>query len=209
MDWVAWHEAYDRPGSPLWQRLQLVQARLRQALSLCPPGPVRLVSACAGKGRDVIEVLRGHPDRQRVRARLIELDAELAAAARASVVAAGLEPAVEVVRADAGAAAAYDGAVPAQIVMMCGVFGNIDDPDISATIDALPQLCAPDGFVIWTRHRRPPDRTGAVRAWLAETGFQEVAFDAPAETAISAGLHRLAVPSQPFDPDRRYFSFTR
>lgn len=75
-DWAAWHEAYDDPASPLAQRLTVVRARIADALSAAPPGPVRLIAMCAGDGRDVIPVLAGHPRGREVSARLVELDPE-------------------------------------------------------------------------------------------------------------------------------------
>src|SRR6266511_1793903 len=59
----------------------------------------------------------------------------------------------------------------------CGVFGNIPDDDVHRTIDALPQFCARDATVIWTRHRGPPDLTPTIRGWFAGTGFVELGFE--------------------------------
>lgn len=51
-DWVAWHEGYDDPSSGLSARLTLVKQHLAGALDQAPAGPVRLLSLCAGQGRD-------------------------------------------------------------------------------------------------------------------------------------------------------------
>lgn len=67
-DWHEWHRAYDEPGSPLTIRLALVQRRIRDALDAAPPGPIRVVSACAGQGRDLLDVLVDHPRRDDVHA---------------------------------------------------------------------------------------------------------------------------------------------
>ena len=53
-DWVEWHRDYDDPGSLLSRRGELVQGRLRAELDRAPAGDVRLISLCAGQGRDVI-----------------------------------------------------------------------------------------------------------------------------------------------------------
>ena len=79
---------------------------------------------CAGQGRDLIDVLGGHPRRAEVTARLVELDPRIAAAARQRAAAAGLSL-VDVVTGDAGLAGAYAGLAPADLVLACGVFGNI------------------------------------------------------------------------------------
>ncbi len=100
-DWAEWHRDYDDPGSLLSRRLELVQGRLRAELDRAPAGDMRLISLCAGQGRDVIGVLAGHPRRDDVRARLVELDERNVAAARQAAQAAGLHG-VEVLQADAG-----------------------------------------------------------------------------------------------------------
>jgi hypothetical protein len=115
---------------------------------------------------------------------------------------------VEVRCADAGDLASYRGAVPADLVLMAGVLGNISDADIRTTIAALPRLCAPGATVIWTRTRRPPDRTGAIRGHLRDAGLTELAFDAPADTVFTVGVHRLTRRPDPPTFEGRLFRFT-
>jgi hypothetical protein len=115
---------------------------LRAEFERAPAGDVRLIGLCAGQGRDVIGVLTGHPRRDNVRARLVVLDECNVALTRQAAQAAGLHG-VEVLQADAGITDACAGAVPAQIVVACGIFGNIADSGIRATVAALPRLCAP------------------------------------------------------------------
>src|SRR6201992_2128639 len=189
-DWVEGHRDYDDPGSLVSRRGELVQGHLRAELDRLPPGDVRLISLCAGQGRDVIGALAGHPRRDDVRARLVELDERNVALARQAAQAAGLHG-VEVLQADAGITDACAGAVPAQIVVACGIFGNITDSDIQATVAALPSLCAPGALVLWTRHRSPPDLTPAIRSWFGEAGFREAAFDTSHDGLMSVGADPL------------------
>ncbi len=201
-DWREWHTAYDN-DTPLTQRLAMVQRRIADALDAAPPGPIRAISMCAGQGRDLLGVLADHPRASEVRARLVELDPELAAQARTAA-----PPGVEVVTGDASNTAAYAGAVPADLVLVCGVFGNIADDDIEHTIRTLPTLCAPGAIVIWTRHRRPPDRTIDIRRWFEDSGFEQVAFDAPQDFLFGIGTHRYTATTQPFAaPDEVMFTF--
>jgi hypothetical protein len=86
--WVDWHAAYADPTSSLSRRLAVVQHRLSNALDDAADGPIQLISACAGRGRDVIDVVAVHPRRDDVTARLVELDRYLAADARARAAAA-------------------------------------------------------------------------------------------------------------------------
>lgn len=189
-DWVEWHRPYDEPGSALSVRLGLVQGHLTRALDTAPPGDIHIVSMCAGQGRDVIGATAPHPRKSDVRARLVELDPRNAAFARQLADAAGLAD-VEIVTGDASVSDAYLGAAPAEIVLACGIFGNITDEDIRRCVTQLPMLCRHGATLLWTRHRRPPDLTPAVRQWFAETGFEEIAVDSPADQPyVGVGAER-------------------
>ena len=206
-DWAAWHAAYEDPSSPLSARLRCVQGHLSEAIDRAPAERISLVSLCAGQGRDVIGVLPGHPRRDDVRAVLVEADERIAGSAREAAAAEGLAQ-VEVRVADAGLAASFADALPADVLLLCGIFGNVSDADIERTIRAAPALCRTGATVIWTRHRRPPDLTPQVRAWFAESGFEDVAFDA-LETGVKTGVgvSRLGrVPAAGW-PDGRLFTF--
>ncbi len=159
---MAWHAAYDDPGSSLRARLKLVEQHVAAALDRAPAGPIRLVSLCAGQGRDVIETLAGHPRRDDVSAVLVEADPANVAWARDAATVAGL-PRVEVREADASQVASFADALPADVLLLCGIFGNVSAADIERTITAAPALCAPGATVIWTRHRREPDLTPQIR----------------------------------------------
>ena len=190
-DWVAWHQAYEDPSSSLSARLRRVRFHLSQAIDRASAGPVRLVSLCAGQGHDVIGVLPGHPRRDDVRAVLVEYDAGNAGVARRAAERAGLSQ-VEVRQADASVTASYADALPACVLLLCGIFGNVGEPDIQRTIEAAPAMCTPGATVIWTRHRRDPDLTPQIRGWFAGGGFDEIAFEALGTTGLTGvGVHRL------------------
>jgi hypothetical protein len=194
VDWVAWHEAYDDPESGLSARLNLVKQHVAQAIDQVAPGPIRLVSLCAGQGRDVIETLPDHPRRGDVSAVLVEADAANVAWARDAASAAG-RPRVEVRQIDASQPAGYADALPADVLLLCGIFGNVSVADTQRTIAAAPALCAPGATVIWTRHRREPDLTPQIRAWFTGAGFEELAFGSPEsspQTGVGAAVLRHA-----------------
>jgi hypothetical protein len=208
-DWLAWHRAYDDPASSLSLRLERVRAHLARAIDGAPPGPVRLVSLCAGQGRDVLGVLPGHPRRDDVTALLVEFDPRNAEVARQGAVAAGLSQ-VRIRQADAGLVANCADLLPADVLLLAGIFGNVSNADIKRTIDSAAALCANGATVIWTRHRRPPDVTVQMRDWFAASGFDELAFDAlETESMTGVGAHRLArrASSASGNPDQRLFSF--
>jgi hypothetical protein len=207
-DWKSWHDAYDDPSSPLAIRLALVQAQLSIALALAPTGPIRLVSLCAGQGRDVLGVLPGHPRRDDVSAILVEFDpgnVQLAAERAAAENLGG----VQVREADAGLVSNYADALPADVLLLCGIFGNISEADIRRTVAASASMCAAGGTVLWTRHRREPDLTREIRSWFEAAGFAEVAFYAPPPgTLTGVGVNRLADGAAGQSPSDRLFTFS-
>jgi hypothetical protein len=195
-DWHAWYDDYDDPGSSLSRRLAVVREQLTRVLAEAE-GPVRLLSLCSGDGRDTVPVLAALPDREAaVAAVLVELDSGLAAAARAAAGAAGLM--VDVRTGDAGLAATWRDVLPADVLMLCGVFGNVPDADIRRTVAAVPVLLREGGRVIWTRGNRVPqdptevdgDPSEWVRGLFAEAGLVEEAFVQPADAGYRVGVHR-------------------
>jgi len=206
VDWVAWHADYDS-DTPLRRRLEIVQRHIRARLDESDGSPIRVIGICAGQGRDLLGAVDGHRAAAGVKGRLVELDPRLAAEARRRCAQLGLGD-TEIVVGDAGTTRAYEGATPADLVLACGVFGNISDRDIERTVRALPMLCAPDATVIWTRHRRPPDITPVIRGWFRDAGFEEIAFEPVPDSPGSVGVARLTSTPAPFRR-RRLFRFHR
>jgi hypothetical protein len=204
-EWLEWHDGYAN-GRPLARRLEVVRARLREALRDRPAGRIRILSMCAGDGRDLLGALADDPRAKDVRARLVELTPELAERARGGVRRLGL-PGVEVLTGDAGDTEVYAPIVPADILLVCGVFGNVRDEDVQRTVEHLPELSAPGGVVIWTRGRFAPDLTPRIRGWFSDAGFEELSFTAIPGTTMSVGAHRLSRPPEPFRPGVRLFTF--
>ena len=206
-DWLEWHDAYLRPGSGLDQRLAAVRAQISRHLDESAPKPVRVISACAGDGRDLLGVLAERPDADRVTGLLVEYDARLAAAA--SEAAGALAARIDVRQADAAQSDVFVEAAPADLVLLCGIFGNISDDDVRRTIQAAPQLCAPGAEVVWTRHRKDPDLTPSIREWFADAGFDEVAFISPDTDVWSVGVHRFVGTPAELRPSEHWFTFFR
>jgi hypothetical protein len=205
-DWYAWHHDYDDPDTALARRLAAVQGQIAAALDVAPPGPLHAVSLCAGQGRDLIGVLAAHPRRSDVVARLVELDPRNAEIARQAAQAAGL-PGVEVVTGDAALTDSYAGLVPAYLVLVCGVFGNITEADIQRTVGYCTQLCAHGGTVVWTRGRWQPDLLPQICDWFADRGFSQLWVSDPT-APFGAAAHRFTGTPSPLEPAARMFTFT-
>lgn len=200
-DWVAWHARYDQGDSPHAKRLEVVRAYIDLALRRCQPGPIRVISMCAGDGRDILGTLRAHPRASDVSGLLVEAHPELAERARASA-----PVGIRAWRGDAGKAASYADTTPADLLLCCGVFGNISDDDIRNTIASWPMLCGPGGRVIWTRHGREPDIRSSIREWVSEFGFEEEAYDGPVG-GFGVGLARMTAPPEVLNLSARFFDF--
>jgi SAM-dependent methyltransferase len=204
-DWVEWHRNYDDPDSRQSWRLRIVRRRISQTLDALPGGEVRVASLCAGDGRDLLGVLEGHARAADVVALLVELDPEPAARARAR---ASSTPAqVRVVTGDAAATDTYAAVVPVDLLLVCGVFGNIADEDVAATIRALPGFCRRGTEVVWTRHRRPPDLVPTVLDWFAGAGFTALSVDDAADHAVCVGHCRYEGDGGRLAPGERLFTF--
>ena len=209
-DWLAWHQPYDDPSSSLARRLTTVREELRRALDE-RTGAIHVISMCAGQGRDVLPVVATHPRRQEISALLVELDPRNVEVAIDYASAHGLGH-IRILQADAALTDAYASAAPADVVLVCGVFGNITNEDVRRTIAILPSLCAPGATVIWTRGRsNETDRDIAedVRGWFASAGFTEVAFYAPRVIGFRVGVCRLTAAPRPFERSIRMFQFAR
>lgn len=204
-DWNQWHRAYDDPDSTLSRRLQTVRELLSAWLEQAPASASAL-SLCAGESRDLVPVLAAGT-RSDVTAVLVELDPGLARVAEHAAALAGLRDRVEVRQGDAADPMAFADVVPVDLVLLAGIFGNISDGDIRRTIEAVPMLCSPGAWVIWTRHRHEPDLTGTIREWFAAGAFEEVGFRGT--DGFGVGAQRYLGGPQRWDPPRSLFTFFR
>lgn len=205
-DWQQWHEHYDDPDSSLSKRLTVVRGAL-QGLLAAAEGPVRLLSLCAGDGRDTLPVVRASD--ASVTGVLVELDPELAARARADAPAG-----IEVRTADAGTTASYADVAPVDVLLECGIFGNVTDDDIARTVAATPSLLVAGGHVVWTRGNNVPhdptsyegDPAELVRGLFLDAGFEEVVFVSD-PSGFRVGVSRWPGPDGVPGPGQRVFHF--
>ncbi|WP_416974409.1 class I SAM-dependent methyltransferase [Streptomyces sp. 4F14] len=202
MDWHTWHDAYDNPDSYLAHRLTLVKDRIREALDAAPEGELRVVSLCAGQGRDLIEVLAEHPRNRDVTARLVELDPRNTEFARKLAAEAGLDR-VEVVTGDASLTDHYADFAPADIVVVCGVLGNVVRADMERIVEYCTSLCRPGGTLVWTRTRHFDT---PLQQWLEEREFEPMWVSGP-EVEHGVGAHRYGGASRQLPPGVSMFDF--
>ncbi len=171
-------------------------------------GPAqRILSLCAGDGRDIVPVLVERPPEQRPKLVLVELDPELAAAAQQRVAEADVSATVVV--GDAGLSVTWRKHLPVDLLMLCGIFGNVPDADIQQTISTAPAMLARSGLVIWTRGAlRERDLRPQVRQWFGDAGFDEVAYEGePGGYGVGVNRHTDPMAIEPLPP--RLFAFNR
>jgi protein-L-isoaspartate O-methyltransferase len=210
-DWVDWHREYDNPSSSLSRRLVVVQEAIRGVmthLTAQPARPVGVVGTCSGDARDITPVLAEQSEHRSLRVLLTERHPVLANRARARVRAQGIDQ-VEVRKCDSGLVDSYLEYLPADLLVMTGVLGNVTDDDAERTISTLPSLLSPGGFVVWTRGRgEETDPSLRVRQLFSDRGFEEISFVAPQDEVFRVGVNkRDSSDVQPAVSGTRMFSF--
>jgi hypothetical protein len=207
-DWLVWHTEYADENSDLSHRLQVVQAEIKKVLPLQKPvEPFQFISICAGQAHDIIGALADYPYASHVKGRLVELNPDNVQQIRAKAGAAGLD--LEIIEGDAADPSLYEGAVPADLVIAVGIFGNVSDEDVFHTIRALPGFTKSGATVLWSRGRQlDHDITAEIRATFAEAGFAETGFHSPDGRRFQIGANRYDGPAAALTRER-LFTFDR
>lgn len=207
-DYVAWHDAYRDPASELSVRLRHVQQVISAEFD-ARPGTVRVMSSCAGQGHDVLGVLAARPELyNRVRGTLLEINPVNAAIARERITSLGVD--LRVVEDDASVSDAYVGAVPADLVLLVGILGNVSVEDTRRLVAVAPQFCAPGATLVWTRGSQEPDPGAEIRHWFSRAGFTELSYEEGMEgTSMRMGVHRWEGATPPLRRGVKLFTFLR
>lgn len=208
-DWYEWHDLYNTEPK-LQQRLEIVREYIAYSLNASPDGAIQIVSVCAGDGRDLLGTLKNHPRAKDVSARLVEINSNLVERGRATIESLGLAKQIEIINGDATLATNYVGAVPADIVIVCGVFGNLaQEAELNRLLDNLSFLSKPGAFVIWTRgHSNGIPFSDNVRKILSASGFEEVNFKLTVTGDMGVGLHRYLGENLATPKEQKLFVFS-
>ncbi|AQT82328.1 hypothetical protein B1R94_28435 [Mycolicibacterium litorale] len=202
--WYSWHAQYDDLESSHTDRLEVVQDFLIRALDAASPGPLKAVSICAGQSRDLLPVLIRHPRGADVSARMVEQDPLNASFMHGALGSTRLKD-VEVVVADAGTTDVYTGAVPADLLLLGGVFANITLADASRTVTVLSHMCRPGAMVVWTSYPPRLDDADEVLALFATSSFESVDLHRDEHYLVAA--HRYCGPARILPAGQRLFAF--
>lgn len=225
-DWLAWHAGYERDVRRA-ARLSAVRLHVRACLDAMPPGPISVLSLCAGDGRDLRGALIGHPRTADVRAHLVEIDARLVDQGREAARVAGLASQMHFVCDDAARASLYSSLVPADLVLLCGVVRHVRRRETPRLVAAMAAMCAEGGYLVWTRRvtnfgkmfrlsevlqssrrflaQRSAASADEVRELLCERSFTEVRVDGRWDLVVTS---RHVAPIEPLARDGALFRFS-
>jgi len=205
--WNNWpRRAYDR-GS-YQHRLEAVEQHLHTALDRAPAGRIRVVSICAGDGRDVINVVDSHSRRGDVTAWLVEADCKSVEAGIARARAAGLDNHVRLIQADATMFATYQDIPRADVLLFCGVWGHVAAEERDSVVAACRALCCQGGSLIWTRGVQfGMARVDEIRGLFRESQWEQAQETITSDKKWVVVTHRLRQPNTSPPSNGRIFHF--
>ena len=210
IDWVTWHERYNT-NRGLKARLKAVCGQIENCLNACPPGQIRVVSVCCGDGRDLLTALINHPREKDVVAYLIDQERALIESGQDSANLSGIGHQLNFIVGDATLASSYKGIVPADLVLVCGVFGHVLKEDLPKLVQSLGGMCKTGGYVIWTRHAKAWDgeiHVPLINQLFEQTGFEPISFSVTEEGASCIGTYRYKEQPAPLAASSKLFNFT-
>jgi len=207
--WTGWPtEAYAQ--NRYQQRLEAVQQHLIERLDSVPCGPIRLISICAGDGRDVIGVLQTHERRKEMSAWLVELDRQSVAAGIRDASLVGLQDTVRFINGDATDYVTYQDIAPADIVLACGVWGHVPAHERVSLTSALAALCRPRGTVTWTRGiSNGTARLDEIESLFVRPTWERMRITLTADKRWAVATYRYGGQSRLLPRTGRIFNFER
>lgn len=192
------------------KRLRVVQDHIAECLDRAERGPVRVVSICAGDGRDVVGVLETHERREDVSAWLVELDPKSVEAGIAARDATNLKKQVTFVLGDATDFATFKNILRCDIVVVCGVWGHVPPEERLRLVQALGKFCKPGGFVVWSRRMdRGQFRFADVQSLFESNSFERVNESVTSDGKWAVCTHRYIGTTADVPTSGRIFNFKR
>ena len=97
--------------------------------------------------------------------------------------------------------------VPVDVLMLCGVLGNVSDDDARRILTGAALMLQRGGTMIWTRGNRirwrGPERVGP-QACLLDAGWEERSFVRPDDASYRVGVHTWKGIASGFLADRLF-----
>jgi SAM-dependent methyltransferase len=207
--WNSWPDrAYARKRYQ--HRLATVKQQLQDCLDAAPAGPIKILSICAGDGRDVVGAVDQHPRRNDVAAWLVELSADSVALGKRHAVAAGLEESLHFINGDATDLSTYKNVPACDVILLCGVWGHVPQTDTAALVQGLAAFCKPGATVLWSCGTSGGTaKLDEYDALFTKPTWDKVRQSFAADKCNAVVLHRYTGPSLPRLNSGRFFSFRR
>ncbi|MNQ86568.1 hypothetical protein D3C85_1017660 [compost metagenome] len=152
-------------------------------------------------------MLAHYPNNDNVHSYLVEIDAKLARESERTASDKGLQN-VTVVNGDASLLRIYSDVIPADLILLCGIFGNITNEDILNTIESLAQLSKQGTRVVWTRNLRHPEVVPMIRHSFIANDFKEVDYRTTSDDLYAIGIYEFQGLPQRLN-DARLFKFVK
>jgi hypothetical protein len=145
-----------------------------------------------------------------VTAWLVELDRHSVAAGIRESALASLEDKVQFVNDDATDYATYQNIAPAEIVLVCGVWGHVPADERMSLIKGIEALCKPGGMSIWTRGVADGrDRLHEIESLFARPLWECVRTTATGDKQWAVSTHRYCGQRVELPQAGRIFNFQR
>ena len=207
-DWKNWHTLYNNSDSGLAKRLRIVQDSISNSLPDTIEDRFQIIDICSGDGRDLLDILAHYPAKDQVDSYLVELDERLAEESRRTAKEMSLRN-VTIMNGDASLLSTYENVPRADLILLCGVFGNISSDDIQNTIEALSQISKQGTKVIWTRHLRQPEVVPVIQNLFVANGFSEVSVRTTDDQSYVIAMYEFQGPLEPLDSNTKLFTFIK
>ncbi|MNR04651.1 hypothetical protein D3C85_1206300 [compost metagenome] len=153
-------------------------------------------------------MLAHYPNSDNIHSYLVEIDERLVQECKHTVSDRGLQN-VTVVKGDASLLRTYRDVIPADLILLCGIFGNIANEDILNTIESLAQLSKQGTRVVWTRNLRDPKVVPMIRHSFTANDFKEVDYRTTSDDSYAIGIYEFYGLSQRLKDDIQLFTFIK
>ena len=98
--------------------------------------------------------------------------------------------------------------MPAEVVLLVGILGNISDTDLAQTVAMAPALCRPAATLLWSRARADRDLNNMIRVHFAAAGFTELDYATlNRDSWPVVGVVRYDGPPVPLPTGKQLFAF--
>ena len=182
-----WHLNHNDMNSTPYKRNKDEQNLIKTCLNSIKNN-VNIISICSGQARDILPILAGKKDNNKINTYLIDTDLECLEYAD-NYAKENKIPNVHLINKNAGLRETYNDIPQADIIIICGVFGHLSLLDIKSTISFIKHLLNENGFVIWSRHKFDNDISEDIKNIFKELNFNELAFVSPEDEPYTLGLH--------------------